>query len=118
MAAGDSGLSSADVAALGGYAGPDSGTSSVSDSGGASANDSFSLSGLSSIFSTVGSAFSSAYRSVNPVVQAPAGSVIYNPQTGGYVSRSGLVAAQTSAGLSPIILIAGGLLVVFLLMRK
>lgn len=74
------------------------------------------LSGLNDLFSGIGSAFSDAYRAVNPVVSVPRGqpSVIYNPATGQYVTPGSVTAQST---ISPLILLLLGAVVVYLIVR-
>lgn len=90
------------------------GSGSVVDSG-----DNTSLAGLTGIFSAVGSAFSSAYRSVNPTVQTRSpNTLVYNPATGGYVTAGGVSGAATTSALMPIALLIGAVLIIYLVARK
>jgi hypothetical protein len=72
------------------------------------------LAGLSGLFSTIGNAIVNATRS--PTVRTPTGgTLVYNPQTGGYTTTAAL---NSQAMISPLLLLllAGG--VVWFVMRE
>jgi len=77
-----------------------------------------SMSGLSSLFSSIGTAFAQDYRAVNPTVTPPAGALMYNPATGQYVSPSALATAQATSALSPIIILGLVALGIYLVIRR
>ena len=87
---------------------------------GTGGDNGISLTGLSSIFSSVGTAFSQAYRSVNPQTPQQVGGtgLIYNPNTGQYVAPGALYASQTTSSLMPILLLAVGAIVIYMLVKK
>jgi len=113
MSNGD-GLTQSDVVALGGYSGPDStGDTTVADTGGGGGW----MSGLGDIFSSVGTAITSVYRTVNPPqpTTIPQGGVIFNPKTGTYQPA----VQQPSLGISSnMLLLVGAAIVVVLLLRR
>jgi len=78
------------------------------------------LSGISGLFSAVGSAFSSGYKAVAgpTVVQPGPGTLVYNPQTGQLQSVAGIQAAGTASAISPLLLLALGALVIYMLLKE
>lgn len=97
--------------ASGSFSGSDSTTVADASSGGVG------LSGLSDVFSTIGSTISSVYRTVNPPT---IGTQVYNPVTRTYQPVGAMTPAQNIGGISTsnLLLLGGGLLVVVLLLRR
>lgn len=88
----------------------------------ADSSGSFSLSGLTNLFSAVGTSISNVYHSVNP---PSTGTLVFNPNTGTYqpagaqTPAPGTVLSTLAVQPSTLLLLVGaGLLVVVLLMRR
>jgi hypothetical protein len=99
-------LSAADLAQYGsftvtglgttGASAPPTSPAPVSGSGSGGA-----LSGLTGIFSAIGNAIVQGSRPTT--ITTPQGTLVYNPQTGGYTTQAGLTAQST---LNPLVLLA------------
>jgi hypothetical protein len=72
------------------------------------------LSGLTGVFSAIGNGVATGYRAVNPTISPPAGSLVYNPQTGGYTTQAALTAQST---LNPMLLLLLGAVVIYLVVK-
>jgi len=73
-----------------------------------------SLAGLTSVFSSIGNAIVNATRP--PTIQTPTGgTLVFNPQTGGYTTSAAITA---QSALTPLILLLLGGLVIWAVMRE
>lgn len=71
------------------------------------------LAGLSGMFSSIGNAIVNATRP--PTLQTPQGTLVYNPQTGGYTTPAALTAGSA---LNPIILLLLAGIVLWVLLKE
>jgi hypothetical protein len=71
------------------------------------------LAGLSGLFSGIGGAIVNATRPAT--ISPPPGSLVYNPQTGGYTTPAALTAGSA---LNPLLLLVVGAVVIWLIVRE
>lgn len=71
------------------------------------------LSGMSSLFSSIGAAITNATRPAT--ISTPSGTLVYNPSSGGYTSAAAITAASA---MNPLVLLLLGGVVIWLILRE
>lgn len=71
------------------------------------------LAGLSGMFSSIGNAIVNATRP--PTVTTPQGTLVYNPQTGGYTTQNAITA---QSALNPLILLLLGGVLLWVILKE